>query len=237
MVGRAAQKTMALRIEGPVGRGGTNRRADVRTIQRLLNAVFPATPLEIDGLPGRKTVRRIERFQRFMRRPDGRVDPRGRTLRRLNEQAPGLQPEWSGDPSRWSQERKLASLYPRMRRKVERILAALDGQGFRPKLFFAWRSIAAQHALVEAGHSRVRFSFHNAQKSGAPAALAADIIDRRWGWSQAAARSGFWDALGRAARRENLYWGGSWPRFKDLAHVQLHPNTRLAQVRRESGFA
>jgi hypothetical protein len=37
-----------------------------------------------------------------------------------------------------------------------------------------------QQALVEAGRLTVRFSFHNAQfKNGAPAAYAADIIDRR----------------------------------------------------------
>ena len=230
---------MAISIEGSVGRGGENRKSDTRKIQRLLNEVFPATPLEVHGLCGPETIRRIERFQRrFMQSPDGRIDPGGRTLRRLEGAAPGVQPDWSGDSSRWSKEKKLSSLNRRTRPKVERILEALAEEGFRPKVFFAWRSVAVQQKIFERGDSKVRFSFHNAQKKdGTPNAYAADIIDRRWAWSNAAEKNGFWQALGKAAKQEGLYWGGDWRSFKDWAHVQYYPNNRLAEVKRQSGLA
>jgi hypothetical protein len=32
-------------------------------------------------------------------------------------------------------------------------------------------------------------------------------------------------------------WGGDWRSFRDVAHVQLFPNTQLAQVKRDSGLA
>ncbi len=230
---------MAIKISASVGRGGTNHKGDVRKIQKLLNAVFPALAVEVDGLCGDKTIRRIERLQRrFMRSPDGRVDPGGKTLRRLNQSAPGLQLDWRGDSSKWSPEKKLQSLDRRMRPKVGRVTEALKSQGFKPKIVYAWRSVTVQQELVARGRSRVRFSFHNAQKpDGSPRAYAADIIDRRWAWSAMAKTSGFWEALGTAARREGLFWGGDWRSFKDWAHVQFHPNRMLVEVKRESGLA
>ena len=78
-------------ITGSVGRGGTNGRRDVETVQRLLNQhigrLTPLSPLVVDGLAGGSTVAAIETFQRrvlHMSRPDGRVDPGGRTFRALN---------------------------------------------------------------------------------------------------------------------------------------------------------
>ena len=230
---------MSVQITGSVGRGGKNGKADTRKIQKLLNAIYPATLLEVDGQCGAKTVRRVERFQRrFSRRPDGRVDPRGRTLKRLNAAAPGLQKDWSGDSSKWSEKKKLDSMDRRLRTSTARILQALKSEGFRPKIFFGWRSVAVQRQLVEAGNSRVSFSFHNAQKkNGTPNAYAADIIDKRWAWGAQAERNGFWDALGQAAKDEGLYWGGNWRTFRDVAHIQLFPNGRLSETKRESGLA
>lgn len=230
---------MAVSIVESVGRDGANKKPDIRKIQKLLNAIFPATPVEVNGECGPTTIRRIERFQRrFMRTPDGRVDPGGRTLRRLNAAAPGMQAEWGGDSSKWSLEKKLASLNDEMRTRTASILQALEDQSFKPKLVYAWRSVEVQRQLVEQGNSQVSFSFHNAQQpSGVPNAYAADIIDRRWAWSGEAKDNGFWDALGRAAKDEELFWGGNWRTFKDWAHVQLFPNRRLSEIKRESGLA
>jgi len=95
-----------------------------------------------------------------------------------------------------------------------------------------------QADLVARGHSKVRFSFHNAQKkNGTPNAYAVDIIDSRWAWSDAAEANGFWQALGKAGKAEGLYWGGDWRSFKDWAHLQFFPNTKLSEVRKESGLA
>jgi hypothetical protein len=83
-------------IEKSVGRNGKNGAADVAKIGAALVAVGPARggvfgpPLTVEGLG-----QAIEMFQRFQRLPvaDGRVDPGGGTLRRINEILnPGLQP-------------------------------------------------------------------------------------------------------------------------------------------------
>ena len=230
---------MNVSILKSVGRGGVNTKADTRAIQAALNTVFPAAPIEVDGLCGRNTIRRIERFQRrFMRKPDGRVDPGGRTLRRLNGAVPASNDNWHGDSSRWPQAKKITSLDTRMRPKVRRVLAALREAGFQPKIVYAWRSVDVQRRLVRQGRSKVSFSFHNAQQTdGTPNAYAADIIDRRWAWSDAAEENGFWAALGQAAKAEDMYWGGDWRSFKDWAHIQFFPNSELGEVKRESGLA
>lgn len=230
---------MDVTIKRSVGADGKNGKADTRKIQKLLNAIFPSTLLSVDGDCGPKTIRRIKRFQkRFMAKPDGRVDPSGRTLKKLNAAAPGMQKDWRGDSSRWSEEKKLSSLDKRMRRKVVRVLGALKAERFKPKIFFAWRSVAVQLEIVAKGHSRVRFGFHNAQKkNGTPNAYAVDIIDKRWGWGDKAEENGFWTALGKAGKAEGLYWGGDWRSFKDWAHLQFFPNNQLSDVKKKSGLA
>src|ERR1700730_18758004 len=68
--------------------GATSRADDVRVVQRLLQNVWPpiATPLLVTGVPNAQTVDAIREFQsRFMRHPDGRVEPDGRTLMHLND--------------------------------------------------------------------------------------------------------------------------------------------------------
>ncbi len=71
------------RLAGSVGSRGRNLEADVRLVQTLLRDQG-VDPGPIDGQIGRKTIAAIREFQRgFMRRPDGRVDPDGRTFREL----------------------------------------------------------------------------------------------------------------------------------------------------------
>jgi len=87
------------------------------------------------------------------------------------------------------------------------------------------------------GNTKVKFSFHNAQHpDGTPNALAADIVDSRFGWAPEAEQTGFWKALGEEAKKQGLIWGGDWVTFRDWAHVQLVPNGELARVREESGL-
>ena len=85
---------MAESITASVGRsGGVNRPADVKLVQRLLNKMLeseggPKIPLAVDGLFGPKTLAAIEKFQKQQfgfKGMDGRVDPLGQTLKRLNE--------------------------------------------------------------------------------------------------------------------------------------------------------
>ena len=79
-------------IKESVGEGGVNASADVRVIQAALNGVLkPTKPLAVDGLIGPATIGVIRDFQDEkvgLRRPDGRVDPGGRTLRTLEKLLP-----------------------------------------------------------------------------------------------------------------------------------------------------
>lgn len=85
----------AWRINASVGQGGKNDRDDVRTIQRLLNLIEPhdggpVVPLVEDGWIGAKTNRAILDFQRAQQTgSDGKVDPFGPTLKRMNEISKG----------------------------------------------------------------------------------------------------------------------------------------------------
>ena len=77
------------RLNASVGRDGVNQIRDTRLIQGLLNQykIPGATvPLTIDGDCGAKTIKRIELFQKkilHFARPDGRVDPDGRSIKKL----------------------------------------------------------------------------------------------------------------------------------------------------------
>jgi peptidoglycan hydrolase-like protein with peptidoglycan-binding domain len=229
-----------LRITNSVGAGGVNRPEDVKTVQALLNAALPEAGLDIDGHAGPLTIAAIKQFQStLIRTPDGRVDPEGRTLNELNIAAGKRASKtyvWTGDAEKWPYDQKLASLEPAFAKQVAAILDELSGRGFQPKLFFAWRSVEKQLELVKAGHSKVKFSFHNARApDGTPRALAADIVDQRWYWDKVAETKGFWAALGQAATARGLVWGGSWTKFPDAAHIQALPNSELARIRRESG--
>ena len=145
--------------------------------------------------------------------------------------------QWSGDSSQWTQDKKILSMNPLLRPKVQAILIGLNQAGFQPKVFYGWRSVAVQLQLFNAGHSKAKFSFHNAQQpDGRPNSHAADIIDARYAWSDKAQSSGFWKALGAEAKKQGLYWGGDWSSFRDWAHVQLVTNGELARVKKESGL-
>ncbi len=78
-----------LKLSGSVGRGGLNKKADVRLVQGLLNNYkIPGVscPIEIDGKVGDETYTRIDVFQNkalHTLKPDGRVDPGGQSFTRL----------------------------------------------------------------------------------------------------------------------------------------------------------
>jgi hypothetical protein len=232
-------------LQGSVGEGGKNWPGDVDLIQTLLKKTG-AYHGKVDGKCGPKTLAAILAFQKtIMSNPDGIIDPVGHSWNALSH--PGVQPvtlspsttkgEWCGDSSKWTQEKKLASLDPDLRPKVEKILKSLTDSGFQPKIFFGWRSVQVQLEIFNQGNTTVKFSFHNAQKpDGTPNSHAADIVDKRWGWDPPAEKNGFWKALGKAAKDQSLVWGGDWKGFTDVAHVQNRQNSELAAVKKESGL-
>jgi hypothetical protein len=144
--------------------------------------------------------------------------------------------EWAGDSSKWTQEKKLLSMHPELRPLVKEVVEGLTKRGFQPIIFFGWRSVAVQLEIYKKHHTKVKFSFHNVQKkNGTPDAYAADIIDKRWAWSNEAKKHGYWTALGEEAKKQKLYWGGDWKK-PDWAHVQLVPNSQLKHYKAESGL-
>src|SRR5262249_26505291 len=76
-------------IIGSVGQGGLNRRADTLSIQLLLNDWRRSqgmSALVVDGIVGPQTIGTILEFQRRNALPqDGRIDPHGPTLARLDQ--------------------------------------------------------------------------------------------------------------------------------------------------------
>jgi peptidoglycan hydrolase-like protein with peptidoglycan-binding domain len=89
-------------IQGSVGQNGDNLERDVRVVQQLLNRqdLAPLKRISEDGRVGSLTVEAIRHFQtRYlgMNSPDGRVDPDGKTMRKLSsgttERGTGESPE------------------------------------------------------------------------------------------------------------------------------------------------
>jgi peptidoglycan hydrolase-like protein with peptidoglycan-binding domain len=84
---------MAMRIARSVGKSGVNLPNDVQVVQHLLNkagpeAGGPTSTLMVDGRCGPMTNQAIKSFQvrQFgLGFADGRVDPNGRTIARLND--------------------------------------------------------------------------------------------------------------------------------------------------------
>jgi peptidoglycan hydrolase-like protein with peptidoglycan-binding domain len=82
------------RIDGSVGQDGDNMPGDVRLVQQLLNRqdLTPLRALEVDGRVGARTIESIRHFQtRYinLHSPDGRVDPDGKTFKRLTSGSTG----------------------------------------------------------------------------------------------------------------------------------------------------
>lgn len=76
---------MVITLSDSVGLRGHNTPADVKAVQALLNQHRFACGQE-DGLCGKRTVQAIIAFQAsFLRAPDGKIDPAGKTLAKLNE--------------------------------------------------------------------------------------------------------------------------------------------------------
>ena len=80
-------------ITASVGKNGVNIKSDIKIVQKLLNnhikTIQPIDiqmPLKVDGIIGKNTINAITVFQKKvanMANPDGRVDPRGQTIRKL----------------------------------------------------------------------------------------------------------------------------------------------------------
>ncbi len=73
---------------------------------------------------------------------------------------------------------RLTELYPTMAKKVAAIIKDLEGHQLRPRIQSAYRSPADQLAAYNAGHSKLKYGFHNVTgPGGEPESLAVDLLD------------------------------------------------------------
>ena len=73
---------------------------------------------------------------------------------------------------------RLTELYPGFAQRLRSIVAALEAQGFRPRIQDAWRSPADQLKAFNSGNSKLQFGFHNVTgPDGQPESLAVDLLD------------------------------------------------------------
>jgi peptidoglycan hydrolase-like protein with peptidoglycan-binding domain len=120
-------------ILNSVGERGSNSHQDVFVIQTLLKSKG-FDPGRADGICGPRTVLAIRNFQRtFLAQADGLVEPGRTTWLRLSSPSGSsitALNQWSGDSAQWSQDKKIASLNPTLRPKVQVVLSALVTRGF-----------------------------------------------------------------------------------------------------------
>lgn len=161
-------------ITASVGRGGINARADVREVQRALNIWLgregrPALP--VDGDAGPRTIAAIEEFQARVlgiARPDGRIDPGGRTWRALIVDAPPPPPLsgadwWHANQARYPNSAALADLASPFRERAIAFVEAMRAAGARVTITSTRRN-AIRAALMH-------YSWRVAEGSVAPGAV------------------------------------------------------------------
>lgn len=119
-----------------------------------------------------------------------------------------------------------AHLDPTFRATLDAVFDELRAKGWEPKLFEGYRSAERQAALKADGKSKVSWSYHQYTRGGVPAALAADVIEAKHGWSS----DPFFADLQAAAEARGLESGNAW-KWRDAAHVQAAPSTQITAIR------
>jgi hypothetical protein len=135
----------------------------------------------------------------------------------------------------------LEVMHPDFLPAVDAVVAELEAAGWQVRVSSGWRSPERQDAIYHLGQLGVRLgaspwtslrggmSCHNQlQDDGSPGAAAVDLSPG--GVEQLEQRAAFYQALGQAASRRGLRWGGSfrrsnpvWARYGmgwDPAHIE-----------------
>ena len=135
-------------------------------------------------------------------------------------------------------------LAPRFRAALLQVLDELRTEHWPPLVFETLRTDARQAYLwgfgrtYSDGRGIVTYS-RDADETWHGFGLAADVVHARAYWQ---APHEFWTALGAAARRCGLTWGGDWPGFTDRPHLQWgaptrrSPSPRAARLRESGGL-
>jgi hypothetical protein len=104
---------------------------------------------------------------------------------------------------------RVRKIHPALRPKIMAILSDMEGKGWQPMIDEGvYRTPAEQAEKKRRGLSKVDYSFHNVTgRDGTPEALAADIVDVRYGWN---APSKYWLQLASSAEAHGMQTGIRW---------------------------
>jgi hypothetical protein len=103
---------------------------------------------------------------------------------------------------------KLTELYPAFAARVARVIAGMEAAGWRPRIQDAWRSPEDQLIAFNAGHSKLKYGFHNVTgQGGKTEALAVDLIDDD---NPLNSRKPYLLQLAAIAEREGVVTGIRW---------------------------
>lgn len=103
---------------------------------------------------------------------------------------------------------RLGELYSTFEVKVRAMLDDLEGQGYRPRIQVAYRSLEEQLRAYATGKSKLKYGFHNVTgPNGTPQALAVDCLDDD---QPLHSPMGFILRLARAAQDQGLVTGIRW---------------------------
>jgi hypothetical protein len=112
---------------------------------------------------------------------------------------------------------RVKELFPTFRARLQKVIKDLEDQGLRPRIQDAWRSPADQLAAFNAGHSKLKFGFHNVTGAGgAKEALAVDLLDDN---SPLNPGKPYLLRLAAAAQRQGLITGVRWGVPKKMAEA------------------
>ena len=110
---------------------------------------------------------------------------------------------------------RLGELWPSFRQKVAAVIAALEGNGLRPRIQDAWRSPADQLKAINSGNSKLKYGFHNVTGAhGEKESLAVDLLDDDHPLNSAPA---YLLQLAAAAEVEGLITGLRWGLAPNMA--------------------
>ena len=122
-----------------------------------------------------------------------------------------------------SSEQRLQKIHPALASAVRAMIADLSAKGLAVEVVQGMRTFAEQDDLYAKGRTRPGEIVTHARggESNHNYGLAVDLCPFTNGRPDWYAPVSAWAAIGVAAERRGLEWGGRWKKFIDKPHVQL----------------
>ena len=119
-------------------------------------------------------------------------------------------------------DKSMTAVDPEFQKLVQPIMKKLEAKGYQPMLGSAYRSPKSQLEKIKTGKSKTKtvLGYHVAlDEQGNKAALAVDLVDKRYGWGSSEKGTKekayeFFAALGEICKSADfsskVKWGGDW---------------------------